>query len=123
MKLFRKAVWLGAAMILVLGSSSGVRAQDREFTLINIKYEGKVIWLPSLLVVKKGEKVKLTLVNNVKDDPEVHGYSIPQFDVKADVKRGTPSIVEFMASEAGLFDTNCHLHPAHLKGQILVLEK
>jgi nitrosocyanin len=112
--------------LFTVAASSAVRsaqAQGREMTLINVKYQGKVIWLPSVLVVKKGEKVKLTLINNVPDDPDVHGFSIPEFGVKADVLRGTPHMVEFIASKAGLFETNCHLHPAHLPGQLLVIEK
>src|SRR5262245_43071043 len=99
---------------MVFGLGSAVMAADREMTLINIKYEGKVMWLPSVLVVKKGESVKLNLINNVKDDPAVHGFTIPQFNVKVDVERGVPATVEFVASAAGLFDTSCHLHPAHL---------
>jgi nitrosocyanin len=91
--------------------------------LLNIKYEGKIIWTPSPLIVKKGEKVRLTLINNVPDDPNVHGFSIPEFKVREDVLRGVPAVVQFTADKAGLFETNCHLHPAHLKGQILVLEK
>jgi nitrosocyanin len=98
-------------------------APDREITLLNIRYGGKIIWIPSPIIVKKGERVKLTLINNVSEDPNVHGYSIPQFNVSADVARGTPVVVSFTADKAGLFDTNCHLHPAHLHGQILVLEK
>jgi nitrosocyanin len=81
------------------------------------------MWLPSPLIVKKGEKVKLTLINSVPEDPNVHGFSLPDFGVKADVLRGTPAVVEFTAVKAGLFDVNCHLHPAHLHGQLLVLEK
>ena len=100
-----------------------VKAGEREITLINIKYQGKIIWLPSALIVEKGDKVKLTLINNVPDDPVVHGFSIPDFGVKVDVARSTPTTAEFTASKAGLFDTNCHLHPAHLKGQLLVIDK
>lgn len=95
---------------------------ERNLTVINMKYEGKIIWLPSPLVVKKGEKVTLKLINNVQDDPNIHGFFIPAFDVKADVERGTPMTVEFTAKEAGLFEIKCHLHPAHLYSQLLVIE-
>ncbi len=120
-KLIQRSSFL--ALAVVIGFGSALMAADREITLINIKYEGKIMWLPGVVVVKKGETVKLTLINNVKDDPAVHGYSIPQFNVKADVERGKPYTLEFVPSEAGLFETSCHLHPAHLHGQILVLEK
>lgn len=117
----RKNLLWTAVGVLVLAGAVGVRAADRDITLINIKYEGKVMWLPNPLIVKKGETVKLTLINNVSDDPAVHGFSIPVFGVKTDVARGEPRTVEFKATEAGLFETNCHLHPAHVKGQILVV--
>jgi nitrosocyanin len=103
-------------------SAVSSRADVRELSLINIKYEGKVVWVNQPIIVKKGDTVKLTLINNVKDDPAVHGFSIPAFNVKADVERGKPAVVEFTADKAGLFETNCHLHPAHLKGQLLVVE-
>lgn len=119
--LIRKVLLFALAMYFGFGSS--LMAADREMTLINIKYEGKIMWLPGVLIVKKGETVKLNLINNVKDDPAVHGFSIPQFNVKADVERGKPHALEFVANAAGLFETNCHMHPAHLRGQILVLEK
>jgi hypothetical protein len=48
---------------------------------------------------------------------------MPGFNVKVEIPRGEPQTVEFVASKSGLFETNCHLHPAHIKGQILVLPK
>jgi cytochrome c oxidase subunit II len=107
-------------------AAGALRAADspvRELTLIKIKYQGKIVWLPSPIVMKKGETLRLTLVNSVQDDPNVHGFSVPQFGVKADVVRDKPMTIEFKADKAGLFVTNCHLHPAHLSGQLLVLEK
>lgn len=115
----KKALLLSVALLL---SAAAARAETRELTLVNIKYQGKVIWLPSPLIAKKGDTVKLTLINNVPDDPNVHGFSIPAFGVKVDVEREKPATVEFKATKAGLFETNCHLHPAHLHGQILVVE-
>ncbi len=37
--------------------------------------------------------------------------------------RDKPETVDFVADKAGLFRIWCHLHPAHLPGQLLVLEK
>ena len=117
-----KSVRRLAGLLLVSFAAVVVRAEVREITLVNVKYEGKVVWINQPIIVKKGDHVKLTLVNNVKDDPEVHGFSIPAFNVKAEVKRGTPMTVEFDADKAGIFETNCQLHPGHVHGQILVLE-
>jgi heme/copper-type cytochrome/quinol oxidase subunit 2 len=118
----KKALWIFAFAALVLAAAAGARAEERQLTLINIKYQGKIIWIPSPIVAKKGDKVKLTLLNLVPDDPAVHGFTIPEFNVKAEVDRSTPAVVEFTAHKAGLFDTNCHMHPAHLHGQLLVVE-
>lgn len=116
-------VALSLIAALAAGPVLAADAPRRELTLMNVKYQGKVLWLPSPLIMKKGETMRLTLVNNVPDDPNVHGFTIPQFGVKVDVLRDTPSVVEFTADKAGLFETSCHLHPAHLHGQLLVLEK
>jgi nitrosocyanin len=96
---------------------------DREITVVNIEFEGSKVWVPATLVVKKGEKVRVKMINKVKSDPNVHGFAVPDFGVKVDVYRDKPETVEFTADKAGLFRIWCHLHPAHLPGQLLVLEK
>lgn len=92
-----------------------------EFTVVNVEYEGNNIWLPSPLVVKKGSRVKINLINNVKKDPNVHGFAVDAFSVLATVNRGKPETVEFKADKAGVFRIHCQLHPKHIGGQILVL--
>ncbi len=111
------AVGLGMVML------TGVRVQaeeTREFTVVNIEYEGSKIWVPSTLVVQKGDKVKVKLINNVKADPNQHGWSIPAFNVAAVVTRGEPASVEFVADKSGIFPISCQLHPAHVGGQLIV---
>ena len=49
---------------------------DREITAVNIEYEGSKVWVPATLVVKKGERVRMKLINKVKSDPNVHGFEI-----------------------------------------------
>ena len=100
----------------------GQGAMERDITVVNIEFEGSKVWVPATLVVKKGEKVRLKLINKVKSDPNVHGFAIDDFGVKVDVYRDKPETVEFKADNAGLFKIWCHLHPAHLGGQLLVLE-
>jgi nitrosocyanin len=111
---------------LVLALAVGVPAgadTHRELQAVNVNYEGNNVWVPGTLVVKKGEKVRVKLYNRVKADPNVHGFAIDEFKVKVDVYRDKPETVEFVAEKAGLFRIWCHLHPAHLPGQLLVLEK
>ena len=93
-----------------------------EFTVAAFEYEGTKIWLPSTLIVHKGDRVKIKLINNVKGDRNQHGFRIAAFNVETIVTRGEPQSVEFVADKAGVFPTACQLHPAHIGGQILVLE-
>lgn len=120
----KTTAWSAVAAILALMLIVPAAAQgDRDLQAVNINYEGNNVWTPGTYVVKKGEKVRFKLFNRVKADPNVHGFAIDEFNVKVDVYRDKPETVEFVADKAGLFRIWCHLHPAHLPGQILVLEK
>ena len=92
-------------------------------TFVNVEYEGTKIWLPGTLVVKKGSKVTLKLVSNVPSDPREHGFAIPAYGIAETVVRGEPKTVEFTADKAGVFPIICHLHPAHVGGQLVVLDQ
>jgi nitrosocyanin len=91
-------------------------------TIVNVEYEGTKIWLPATIVAKKGAKVTLKLVNNVPSDPNQHGFAIPDYKIAEIVNRGEPKTVGFVADKAGVFPIICQLHPAHVAGQLLVLE-
>ena len=120
----KAAMWFIVAPILALVMTGWALAQyERELHAVNINYEGNNVWAPGTYVVYKGEKVRFKLFNRVKADPNVHGFAIDEFNVKVDVYRDKPETVEFVAEKAGLFRIWCHLHPAHLGGQLLVLEK
>ena len=97
-------------------------SQMQEFRVVGIEYEGTKVWVTGTLIVKKGEKVKITLINNIKSDPNTHGYAIDEFGVKVVVVRGKPETVEFTASKEGIFNVYCQLHPAHIGGQLLVIK-
>ena len=113
---------LGAIAVLLVTLPAGAN-DERELQAVNINYEGNNVWTPGTYIVKKGEKVRFKLFNRVKADPNVHGFAIDEFNVKVDVYRDKPETVEFVADKAGLFRIWCHLHPAHLPGQLLVVEK
>lgn len=113
---------LAAMFALALGTPAGAQG-ERELHAVNINYEGNNVWTPGTYVVKKGEKVRFKLFNRVKVDPNVHGFAIDEFNVKVDVYRDKPETVEFVADKTGVFRIWCHLHPAHLAGQFVVLEK
>jgi len=94
----------------------------KEFTLVNIEFEGSKVWIPGPIVVKKGDTVKIKAINNVKSEPPVHGLAIEAFGVQALVNQGKPETVEFKADKAGIFPITCHLHPPHVGTQLIVQE-
>jgi len=114
---------LGVLTACVLGSALPVRAEPapttRKVTIVNVEYEGTKIWLPGTIVVTKGTTIDLTLINNAPSGQ--HGFSIPAFAVSAVVEKGTPAHLTFVADKEGVFPIICHLHPAHVGGQLVVL--
>lgn len=99
-------------------------APVREFKSVNIEVQGNKIWTPAVFIVKKGDKVKITLVNTAKSG--VHAFSIEGYagtEAAVDNKEGANTkAVEFTADKAGIFRIFCPMHPAHVGGQLLVLE-
>ena len=77
------------------------------------------IWEPTSIVAKKGDTVTLTLVNRHADE---HGFEIAAFGVKEVVAAEKTNTVKFTADKAGIYPIKCHLHPAHVSGQLVVLE-
>lgn len=117
-------VGLVLSLLLAFALLTPAGAQgERELHAVNINYEGNNVWTPGTYVARKGEKVRFKLFNRVKTDPNVHGFAIDEFAVKVDVYRDKPETVEFVADKAGIFRIWCHLHPAHLAGQLVVLDK
>ena len=52
-----------------------------------------------------------------------HGYESAAFGVKEVVAGDKTASVSFTAADkAGVFPIKCHLHPAHVVGQFVVLE-
>ena len=95
----------------------------REFTVLNVEYKETKFWTPSTFIVKKGEHVKMKLIN--KAPSGVHGFAIDEVGVKVAVnnqEKDNTQTVEFDADKPGLYRLYCHMHPAHLGGQLLILE-
>ena len=60
-----------------------------------------------------------------KKDPKVlkiHGYEIVDFGIKEVVPGNQSKDVSFKVDKAGIFAIKCQLHPAHVVGQLLVLD-
>ena len=116
------AAAFGAALVRAQAPAKPAAAPAREFKSVNIEVKGNKIWTPSFFVVKKGDKVKITLINTAS---AVHAFAIDGYPVDVQVNNAegdNSKVVEFTADKAGLFKTYCQLHPAHVTGQLLVLE-
>lgn len=121
--ILRRACTATALLATLASPGMGAAADSqRTFTVANVEYQGTKIWVPSTLIARKGERVKIKLVNDVPGDVNQHGFTIAEFGIEAVVTRGEPQTVEFTASKTGLFPISCHLHPAHIGGQLLVIE-
>ena len=115
-------VSLGVVALGMTALAPAVRAESPEFTVVNVEYEGSKVFVPSTIVVHKGDTVKITVINNIKSEPPNHGFAIPDFKIEEVVNRGEKKTVEFTADKAGVFDIKCQLHPAHVHGQLVVLQ-
>ena len=121
----RTIVAMVVGLVLSVAAGTPARAEGPAAvsqTMVNVEYEGSKIWLPGTLVVPKGSTVTLKLINNVPSDPKEHGFAIPAYNIAETVVRGEPKNVEFTADKPGIFPIICHLHPAHVGGQLIVLE-
>jgi plastocyanin len=95
----------------------------RSFTMVSIEADGAKIWLPSVIAVEQGDKVKLTLKNLVPGADNKHGFTIPAYNITEVVTRDEPKTVSFVADKAGVFPYSCQLHPAHIGGSLIVEPK
>jgi nitrosocyanin len=96
---------------------------DVQMTVVAVEYEGTKLWLPGTIVAHKGDRVKLTLLNKIPSEPAQHGFAIDAFKVAEVANRGEPKTTEFVADKTGIFPIYCQLHPAHVGGQLIVIEK
>ena len=95
----------------------------RSFTMVSIEDDGAKIWLPSVIAVDQGDKVKLTLKNLVPGAENQHGFTIPAYNITEVVTRGVPKTIPFVADKPGVFPFFCQLHAAHVGGSLIVEPK
>ena len=100
-----------------------VEPGTRSFTMVSIEDDGAKIWLPSVIAVEQGDKVKLTLKNLVPGTENQHGFTIPAYNITEVVTRGEPKTITFTADKAGVFPFFCQLHAAHVGGSLIVEPK
>jgi nitrosocyanin len=95
----------------------------KSFTLAAVEIDGAKFWLPSVIAVNEGDKVKLTLKNLVPGAENTHGFTIPPYNIAEVVTRGVPKTISFVADKPGVFQYFCQLHPAHIGGSLIVEPK
>jgi nitrosocyanin len=95
----------------------------KSFTLVSVEVDDTKFWLPSVIAVEQGDKVKLTLKNQVPGASNQHGFTIPAYNIAEVVTRGEPKTITFVADKPGVFQYSCQLHPAHIGGSLIVVPK
>ena len=114
--------YLGLALLLhalLSLTPSAVAEEVKRVTLVNLRIDETKIWLPSTIVVRKGERVELTLKNTLTAP---HGFKLAAFDIAVEVPSKRTKTVRFIPNEAGIHSYLCQLHAAHIGGQLIVLE-
>jgi len=103
-----------AAQVAEQAPAPGVR----EFKMTAKNYE----FDPSVITVKKGEKVRLLITATDRD----HGIKIDGYDINQVLKKGDTTIIEFTADKAGTFTFRCSVYCGlghrKMKGKLVVEE-
>jgi len=97
----------------------------RKFTLVSVEVDNTKFWLPSVIAVEQGDKVTLTLKNQVPGagPSNQHGFTIPAYNIEEIVTPDAPKTVTFVADKPGVFQYFCQLHLAHIGGSLIVEPK
>lgn len=110
-----------AAPSTTTAGSSEAAPGEKKFTLVSEQIGDTKFWLPSAIAVEQGDKVTLSLKNEVPGTAVTHGFELPAFKISEVVTRGEkPKVVHFTADKVGIYPYYCQLHGAHIGGQLLV---
>jgi nitrosocyanin len=112
-----------STLLIALATLTLSHAEERSFNVTAVEINKTRFWFPSTLVVKKGDHVKIKAVSKVPGDAasQVHGYAIDDFKVQ-EVVDAKGKEISFTADKSGVFTIRCHMHPAHVGGQLVVLD-
>ena len=124
LKMVRRIGGISSVLAVTVGCAvlygAPVSAGEVTLTVVNVETpQGVKVWLPESIFAKKGDTVKLKLINKL--DAE-HGFKIAAFGVEKVVAAQAAEDVTFTADKAGIFPISCQLHPPHVSGQMVVLE-
>jgi nitrosocyanin len=119
---FVLAAAFGAIAVHAQAPAKTDAAPVREVKSVAAEFKGNKIWTPATFIVKKGDHVKITLINTL---PAIHAFAIEGYDVNVQVNfvdKDNTKVVEFNADKPGIFRIYCSMHAAHIGGQLVVLE-
>ena len=110
----------GLAVILASSSGDAMKAAGSETT---VKVTAKKFqYSPAQITVKKGTQVVLEITS----EDAKHGFNLPDFGVRADVKPGAVTRVTFIPDKTGTFtfacDVFCGSGHEDMSGQLTVVE-
>jgi nitrosocyanin len=107
---------LGCSFITAAPADAG----EVNLTVVNIETpQGVKVWVPESIFANEGDTVTLRLINKLDQE---HGYKIEAFGIEKVVAAESAETVSFKADKDGIFPINCHLHPPHVAGQLVVLD-
>ena len=104
-----------------LSSNQGF-AKSRRFRLYTVEINGVKMWMPSTIIVNKGDTVELHIQSKLPDSKSVHGFTIADYKI-VEVADHNGKNIKFTADKPGAFDIKCHLHETHIGGQLLVQDR
>jgi cytochrome c oxidase subunit 2 len=113
-------------MLLVVGGAGTAPAAGpaapgdvHEIAMTAKQYE----FNPSLITVRKGEKVRLIITATDRD----HGFKLDAFRIDQVLKKGDPTTIEFTADKVGTFEFKCSVYCGRghgkMKGKVVVEEQ
>jgi plastocyanin len=83
------------------------------------------LFFPTQMTVSKGDRVVVHFCNlEPEETQEHHTFTMASgvYQMHNDLNAGEQKTIEFMASEAGVFDYICAFHQPTMRGQLVVLE-
>lgn len=109
---------LRALMILVTAAAlAGCSTHPVGRSIAAAPVGDKPGFLPAVIKVAKGEKVRLRVGNNTD---KTHGFAIDEFGIKRTVDTHQTINATITATKAGTFRVYCQLHPGHQAAELVV---
>ena len=121
MKLKILSALLAATLLSVLSISTASSQSSQEPIVIKIvakKFEFK----PAEITVKKGVPVVLEFTS----EDRVHGFNMPDFNIRTDIKPGAAQTIRFTPDKTGRFPFHCDVFCGaghdNMKGVLVVTD-